>query len=310
MPLPRHYVTGLDAQKLDNDIGFLNYLGGEYRQGGWWYYYFYALGIRIPLGTMAIFLLSIMLALTRKRYCLSYLDELCLALPPLAVFILISSQTGLQDSRYLLPCLPFVCILCGRAAPWCKGPRPGRAVFVLALLGWSIVGGLRYHPYELAYFNETVGGPAHGARYLSETLHWGQDLLTLKEWLDEHPEASPLGLAYVGPTDPLSLEIAYTVPPYWSKDTVSPPAANDSCGSQDPEQDRPRFYAVSVYLIQGRDWDGLGDGTGGSTSVPWNAYRYFSSLQPVARAGYTINIYKASPCDLERICRDWVPPSE
>jgi hypothetical protein len=61
---------------------------------------------------------------------------------------------------------------------------------------WSIASSLGVYPHSLSYFNELVGGPANGhAHLLDSNIDWGQDLLLLKEWLDAHPEASPLGLA-------------------------------------------------------------------------------------------------------------------
>ena len=38
-----------------------------------------------------------------------------------------------------------------------------------------------------------MNGPAH---LLDSNIDWGQDLLYLKDWLDKHPQARPLGLAY------------------------------------------------------------------------------------------------------------------
>ena len=53
------------------------------------------------------------------------------------------------------------------------------------------------------HFNELVGGPKGGPNHLVDSnVDWGVDLLFLKKWLDEHPEASPLGLAYFGMFDP------------------------------------------------------------------------------------------------------------
>ncbi len=33
IPLPYHFITGLDAQKFDSDLGFINYFSGTFRQG-------------------------------------------------------------------------------------------------------------------------------------------------------------------------------------------------------------------------------------------------------------------------------------
>jgi hypothetical protein len=40
------------------EIGYPAYLLGELRQPGWWYYYLYALAVKTPLGTLALFVLA------------------------------------------------------------------------------------------------------------------------------------------------------------------------------------------------------------------------------------------------------------
>ncbi len=292
IPLPFHYVTGLDAQKYDNDIGFLNFLDGEIRQGGWGHYYFYALAMRTPLGTLALFAVAAVLLLASSSCRAAMIDELCLALPAVAIFALILAQSGLQYSRYLLPCLPFACIWLGRLGPWCRSGGWPRLALVLAALGWDAGSTLRCHPHEISYFNELAGGPARGHERLLETIDWGQDLTFLKRWLGDHPEAEPIGLAYVGPTDPDVLGIRYALPP--QSDDPGPPRGPGS-----------GYYALSVHLLHGFDWF-VPDGTGGGVFLPWDAYGYFTEFRPIARAGYSILIYKLTPEELESGRRRWL----
>ena len=47
----------------------------------------------------------------------------------------------------------------------------------------------------------------------SSNVDWGQDLLYLKAWLEGHPEAHPLGLAFDGGYDPGSVGLDGTDPP-------------------------------------------------------------------------------------------------
>ena len=43
-------------------------------------------------------------------------------------------------------------------------------------------------PHYLAYFNESVGGPANGYKHLVDSsLDWGQDLPELKAWTNRLP---------------------------------------------------------------------------------------------------------------------------
>lgn len=47
---------------------------------------------------------------------------------------------------------------------------------------------------------------------LGSNLDWGQDLLNLRRWLDQHPEAEPPHLAYYGTVDPRIAGIQFRLP--------------------------------------------------------------------------------------------------
>ena len=59
VPLPANYLQGIDTQRCDFERKLWSYLGGQWRDGGWWYYYLYALGIKLPLGTLCLILVSV-----------------------------------------------------------------------------------------------------------------------------------------------------------------------------------------------------------------------------------------------------------
>lgn len=40
VPLPKNYLQGIDAQKLDFERGLDSYLRGQWADPGWWYYCF------------------------------------------------------------------------------------------------------------------------------------------------------------------------------------------------------------------------------------------------------------------------------
>lgn len=55
-----------------------------------------------------------------------------------------------------------------------------------ALLVFTAISSLRIAPHQLAYFNEIVGGPDQGYRYLSDSnLDWGQDLKGVKAYMEK-----------------------------------------------------------------------------------------------------------------------------
>ncbi len=114
VPLPMDYVMGIDLQKRDFEIGTRSYLAGHIRNYGWWYYYLYGLGIKVPVGILILVLLVIVLTILSNRKITVSINHLFLCLPPLAVLVLVSSQTGFNHHlRYVLPLFPFAIIIIG-----------------------------------------------------------------------------------------------------------------------------------------------------------------------------------------------------
>jgi len=70
------------------------------------------------------------------------------------------------------------------------------------LLGWYVFENLSVSPYYLTYFNQAVGGPSGGYRYVVDSnLDWGQDLKRFSNWVKENDiaylEAEPNLLAKI-----------------------------------------------------------------------------------------------------------------
>lgn len=123
-----------------------------------------------------------------------------LLLPAVVLFLFVSSQTGFsRHFRYVLPAFPFVLIWIGKVA--CAAQRKPRTIGVLVVgaMIWSAASSLWIYPHSMSYFNEAVGGPRRGGEHLLDSnIDWGQDLLYLKRWLDDHPDVTLDGLAYHG----------------------------------------------------------------------------------------------------------------
>src|SRR5690606_36664665 len=94
--------------------------------------------------------------------------------------------------RHVLPALPYLLILAsGLAAPQPRREQSARPGFWMSLTYGSaavlVILALWIHPHYLSYFNFAVGGPANGYRVLTDSnVDWGQDLLRLRAWMDEH----------------------------------------------------------------------------------------------------------------------------
>jgi hypothetical protein len=136
--------------------------------------------------------------------------------PVAAVLALVSSQTGFNHHvHYVLPIFPFAFVWTSKVARAIDRRHRNIATPAAGALLWSVASSLWCYPHSLSCFNELVGGPKHGHEHLLDSnIDRGQDLLYLKRWVEEHPDARPLGLAYCLPfLDPRIAGMEYTLPP-------------------------------------------------------------------------------------------------
>jgi hypothetical protein len=300
VPLPQHYLLGIDFQKNQHEKPSWSYLRGELRLGGWWYYYLYALAVKAPLGTWGLLLLAIILSVVHPAYRTPLRDRAVLLAFPIVLLVLVSAQTSWnRHMRYVLPIFPFVFVwMSGVARAYALGHR--KIVFgVLAGIVCSVGSSLWVYPHSMSYFNELVGGPERGHEHLiNSNIDWGQDLLYLKDWCTEHPEAKPMAMACWSFFDARVAGLEFTLPPPWPR---IPGVREDI----PPEQQGPRpgWYAVSVNVLRG-DRSPLPDGRGGWTLYREHSYGYFLRFRPVARAGYSIYIYHIDLSEANRVRRE------
>ncbi len=222
VPLPKDFLLGVDAQQRDFEyFGRPSYLRGEFRNGGWWYYYLYAVTVKEPLGNLVIACLVVLTRVSRIIPGFGWRDELVLISPALVIFSVVSSNDGFsQHMRYALPSFPYAYIWIAQFAaeqPPQLEPLTGWGRWHLpaawACLVWSAVSSLSVVPHSLAYFNELAGGPTRGSEHLIHSnIDWGQDLLYLRRWLEKHPEAHPLRLAFYGECHPSAAGIVFEAP--------------------------------------------------------------------------------------------------
>jgi hypothetical protein len=261
VPVPAAWLSGFDAQKRDTEAGeFGSYLLGEWSQSGWWYYDAVALGVKTPLPVLLL-LLFVPLSLRRAR--LSGTELAFLLVPPLAVGAMMAGFNRVQVGvRYLLPLLPFGCLLLG--AVWSELLR-SRARWLAALVvGWLAAGAAIRHPEHLAHFNVLAGGPAGGHRVLADSnLDWGQDLYRLRPALDRLGHAGRIGLLYFGHVRPALYGIDYELV---------------------PPQPAPGIMAVSVNYLLGYRYPATAP-DGRLVPIGRDHLEWLRDQEPVARAG-------------------------
>ncbi|MBN1590768.1 MAG: glycosyltransferase family 39 protein [Pirellulales bacterium] len=303
VPLPANFVQGIDTQKKDFEAGSHSYLRGSWQKHGWWYFHPYALGVKLPLGTWFLILLAGTLALFRVVHRASWRDEMLLVMPAVAVLVLLCSQPGIgMHSRYAFPLLPFVFIWTARVGTALGPKRSALGAAVVLGLAASIGSSLYQYPHSLGYFNELIGS-REGYRHLAKSdCSWSQDLLFLKRWMDEHPEAQSWQMALSGPFDPRLVGIALAPPPV-------APREQDLLGTVPVAElgPVPGWYAVDVCFLLGGDPLSAADGKGSwktPSETPGYDLSYFLRFAPVASAGYSIRIYHISLEEANRVRRE------
>lgn len=292
LPVPADYVMGIDLQRLDFERPMKSYMAGRWGLHGWWYYYLYALAVKLPLGFIALGLWGFALACAaaiRGRDPTARRDQFVLLFPAAFLFAFVSSQTGFSHHmRYVLPCFPFVIVAAGATVAWAeqRKSRIAQAGGAL-LLALGIASSLRVYPHSLSYFNEAAGGPRSGGQHLDNSnIDWGQDLLYLKSWIAEHPEAHPFGLAYFGVVDPRIMGIEYVIAPPVQGIVV--PASHASSSARGP---RAGYFAVSVNFLYGTTFACFKHAGEDATPCGGKDFEYFRMLKPIDRIGYSIYVY-------------------
>jgi hypothetical protein len=284
VPFPKCFVEGIDVQKRDFDRGYRSYLMGEWKQGGWWYYYLVGFLVKEPIGFQLMLYVSILHGLwSWKRWTGDTVREWSLiVLPPVLIFALVSSQTGFNHHlRYVLPAYPFLLIIAARTVTLGRFWK----WFSCVCLTWQVCAVLWFAPHWMSYFNEAAGGPLRGHEWLVDSnIDWGQDLLMLKWWQDQHPEAADLQAALFTGFDPRDIGLKFRLPAPF---VAGEPQIISPDGLRGPQ---PGWYAISVCQLKGHSFSvPTGDGS-------WNwsngHFTYFlKHLEPVDRIGYSIYIY-------------------
>jgi hypothetical protein len=168
-------------------------------------------------------------------------------------------------------------------------PWPRQGIVLLATCG--ALSSLFYFPHSLSYFNELVGGPSQGYRYLSGTnVDWGHNVFYLRDELKRRgwdSVGASLWTRYDLKLTGIQAEI--TKIPKWSSESLL----------EKPE-DRgkvllPGRYAVSVCIVQGTM--GVPGGTKKGEPID-NGYTYFQEFKPVGHIGYSIWLYELSEEDI------------
>jgi 4-amino-4-deoxy-L-arabinose transferase-like glycosyltransferase len=268
--LPDAYVYGL-ATAIRDAQARPAFLFGHVSQGGWWYYFPATFLLKTPLALLALLALPLFRGRKGDERRGSVRAFLWL---PVAIYVGVTLTRHLNiGHRHLLPIYPFLFAAAGSAAAAAVKAGHARRWAVLALSAWYAVSVLHVHPHYLGYFNELVGGPSQGWRYLVDSnVDWGQDLKALKRWTDEHG-VTQLKLSYFGTADPVYYRIPCEMLP--SKMHPDPPRIVGEVRAGE-------LVAVSATNLQGVYFEG----------AERRLMNRFRVLTPIDRVGYSIFIFR------------------
>jgi hypothetical protein len=132
IPLPKQYVIGIDMQQHDfENYAMPSYVAGHWCNMGWWWYYGYVLLVKLPFGTLTLSIIAVFICAVKLKHHFEQRSELCggsenirtcgsardllvTLAPAVIIFFVVSLQSGFSEhGRYILPCLPFLCVSIG-----------------------------------------------------------------------------------------------------------------------------------------------------------------------------------------------------
>jgi hypothetical protein len=274
LPWPPQFVRGLlfIGGSLQGE-GFTGYMLGEKIRGAVPLYFPLAWAIKFPIPLqilVAAGLIALLLRIRRRQTGAADVAIWGLALFFFGAATLSNSHIGF---RHVLPSLPFFILAGGFAmAQW--GRTAAARVVLPVLLAWQAVSSLHCYPHGISYFNEWIGGPANGWKYLADSnVDWGQDLPDLGRYMERRHLASIKTFVF-GYDNPFH----YLKPGSMEPQTL-PAADNPSIPHR--YLPTPGTYAVSVNYLTGflapRGYE--------------NYLAYFRARAPDGHAGYSVFIY-------------------
>lgn len=146
-------------------------------------------------------------------------------------------------------------------------------VLAVVLVTLSVVSSLRVHPHYVSYFNTLSGGPENGWRLLGfSNIDWGQDLLEVKKWINDHPECRPLSF---------DLNYFSTNGELFGLPKSSPPLLPKGASLVEVRMDETQWWIVSVKKLYNRP---------GQPGL-----EYLQQLEPVDKIAYAYHVYRIDP---------------
>ncbi len=247
VPLGSH-ILGIMGVFRHGYEGHSTYFLGRWSSHGDPLYFLVAFLIKTPIPLIIFLLIGIFIFLKQR----SQMGERFIFIVA-AVFFVASSLSGLKlGLRHILPLYPFCFMICGGAVVLLKKKYVN--ILLYSLMAWYAFISVKTWPHYLGYFNEAIGGPANGYKYLRDSnVDWGQDLPSLSRYMEKNG-IKEIALEYFGQADPVVYGVHYR-----------------KFMPDEFEKPHDAVYAVSAQYLEGVKWT--------------------KDHKPAAAAGYSIFIY-------------------
>lgn len=216
--LPEGYLYGF-AYVLKTVAMRGAFLNGEYSITGWFTYFPWTFLLKTTPATIVGCGFAGWIAWRRWAAGAPWRRDLYRVTPLIVLFTLywatsLTSHLNIGH-RHLLPTYPVLFIALGALGAWITSAHWPRIALVAVLVGSHVFSSARIAPFYLAYFNFIGGGPEQGWRHLVDSsLDWGQDLPTLRTWLEKNAKGEQAYLSYSGTSEPDYYAIRATRMPF------------------------------------------------------------------------------------------------
>lgn len=268
LSLGGEFFAGLAQLVQHNEEGHFTYLLGKPGTTGRLAFFPVVLAVKTPLAMLALMVLAGVCAVQQwRRSAWRDRDAVLPLVMALGIFVVAMLANINAGVRHILPVYALAAVSVGAllARAW-EGRRAPR-VMSAVLLGALLLESTTAHPDELAYFNILV--PNEPGRVLVDSdLDWGQDLHRLRDTARARG-ITHLALAYYGSTDH-----ARDVLP-----ALRPLAAHG--------RDTGWVAISETYYRMGTI-----ERVGNAWRIDTTAYRWLRRMDPVARVGKSIRLYR------------------
>lgn len=262
-----HLFNGIADQSGHFERGHDAYLFGNYSTTGWPYYFPLAFLVKTPVPVLVLFLLA---AIGYRRFnpdVWRSLQRDSIVIVPFGALFVLSAFSPLNlGLRNILPVYPFLFVFVSQLAA-VDYKKTVRVVVITLMAGWLAFSSLYIAPHYLAYFNELVGGPRNGPKYLLDSnIDWGQDLKLLARYLREN-DIDEVKLNYFGAV------------PRCERYGIS--CVVMKC---EPE---PGLIAVSVNSLYGL------------TEKESHCFQWLRQFEPIETIGFSIYLYRLTQVEVD-----------